>query len=356
MIVQKSEIHTGDLVIFCEIDSLLPDKPWFEFLKNGKGLRIKTMKMSGAISQGICFPLTLFENYGTLIKDIYDSVVGFKNGDTYVALSEGTDVTDVLGIVKWERHDASDEPYVPDRPPMKKYPKFLMRFKWFRNLIYKKGKHREAKGFPDFISKSDETRIQSATFYLDMGVKWLLSEKLDGCSSTFAMVRHKPKFRWQKAHYEYIVCSRNIRLWQKDNRCYWFVSDKYHIEDVLRKLIDKYDCDWIALQGECIAPNVQGNKYKVTEPDLYLFNFITSSDGRIGSLTGKMIMEEYGMKWVPIVASNVELPKTVDEMLALAHGQSAIGDTLREGLVCRTLDGKSSFKAVDPIFLMKYDE
>ena len=62
------------------------------------------------------------------------------------------------------------------------------------------------------------------------------------------------------------------------------------------------------------------------------------------------------VKWVPIVETNVDLPKTVDEMLALAHGQSMIGDTIREGLVCRTLDGKQSFKAVDPIFLMKYDE
>ena len=343
-------------MVFCEIDSLMPDKPWFEFLKNGKGLRIRTMKMANVISQGICFPLTLFENYGDMIYNEDGSVYGAKLNGKNTELTEGLDVTEELGIVKWERQDACDEPYVPDRPPTKKYPKLLMRFKWFRNWIYKTGKHREAKGFPDFVSKTDETRIQNAPFYLDMNTKWLLSEKVDGQSGTFAMVRHKPKWLWQRTRYEYIVCSRNLRLWQKDNKSYWAVSDKYHIEDTLRKLIDKYDCDWIALQGECIAPNVQGNKYKVTEPDLYLFNFITSDNGRIGSLTSKMIMEEYGMKWVPIVETNVDLPKTVDEMLALAHGQSMIGDTIREGLVCRTLDGKQSFKAVDPIFLMKYDE
>ena len=76
VIVQKSEIHAGDLVVFCEIDSLMPDKPWFEFLKNGKGLRIKTMKMSGVVSQGICFPLTLFENYGNLVYDDDGNLIG----------------------------------------------------------------------------------------------------------------------------------------------------------------------------------------------------------------------------------------------------------------------------------------
>ena len=60
------------------------------------------------------------------------------------------------------------------------------------------------------------------------------------------------------------------------------------------------------------------------------------------------------MKFVPIVDTDVVLPDTVDEVLALAHGQSRIGDTLREGLVFRSMDGQQSFKAVDPEFLIHY--
>jgi hypothetical protein len=33
-----------------------------------------------------------------------------------------------------------------------------------------------------------------------------------------------------------------------------------------------------------------------------------------------------------------------------------LGNTIREGLVIRSLDGKTSFKAVDPLFLIKYNE
>lgn len=99
---------------------------------------------------------------------------------------------------------------------------------------------------------------------------------------------------------------------------------------------------------------MQGNKYKVTEPDLYVFNLITPS-GRWGSQQAEIVMQEFGIPFVPIL--NVcTLPKTVEEMLYTAHGDSAIGDTIREGLVCRTPDGRQSFKAVDPLFLIKYNE
>lgn len=231
-----------------------------------------------------------------------------------------------------------------------------MRFKWFRNLVYKAGNHREAKGFPSFISKTDETRIQNAPFYLDMDKRWCLTEKIDGQSGSFAIVKHKKKLPFSKLNYEYIVCSRNLRLYNRDKSSYWHVSDRYNLKEVLLNLIKERGCEFVAIQGECVAPGVQGNKYKVTEPDLYAFNLIYSDTGREPSAHGKEILDKYGIKWVPIVEEEAELPKTVDEMLALAHGKSMIGDTIREGLVCRSLDGKQSFKAVDPLFLIKYDE
>ena len=43
-----------------------------------------------------------------------------------------------------------------------------------------------------------------------------------------------------------------------------------------------------------------------------------------------------------------------EKMLELAHGESALGNTLREGLVVRSQDGRKSFKAVDPEFLIYY--
>ena len=150
-----------------------------------------------------------------------------------------------------------------------------------------------------------------------------------------------------------MVCSRNLRLFNKDNSSYWSVSDRYDIEKVLRKLIGNFD--WIAIQGECIAPNVQGNKYKVKIPDLYVFNIITP-EGRMSSLDAKNICEANGLKFVPIIDTSYILPDKVDKVLEYAHGKSALGSTLREGIVFRSQDGKVSFKAVDPLFLIKYDE
>lgn len=173
------------------------------------------------------------------------------------------------------------------------------------------------------------------------------------CSGTFALVRRKSKIPFFGDKFEYIVCSRNCRLWNKDNSSYWRVSEKYNIEKTLRAMIGSYE--WIAIQGECIASNVQGNKYHVTEPDLFVFNLIYPT-GRLDSMTAKGICEKNGLQFVPIVDTDYVMPDTVEEVLEYAHGESKLYPTLREGIVFRSYDGKYSFKAVDPLFLIKYDE
>lgn len=328
VIVKKGEFRENELCVYVEIDSVLPDKPEFEFLRS-KDFRIRTMKMAGCISQGICFPVSIL-----------------PSGE----YAEGDDVTDVIGVKKWERQDATDAK--EEKPATKaKYPTWLMRWKWFRQLVYRCGDKRTSKGFPDFIAKTDETRIQNAPFYLNMDHPWVVTEKVDGQSGTFALVKRKGLF---KTKYEYIVCSRNLRLYKKDNSSYWAVSDKYRIQEKLRLYLETHDAKWVALQGECISPKVQGNKYKVDEPDLYIFNLIMDGN-RMGTLSAEKDVLEMNLKMVPILGV-VELPKTVPEMLDMAHGESALGNTIREGLVCRSLDGKQSFKAVDPLFLIKYNE
>lgn len=327
VIVRKDEFQVGDRCVYIEIDSVLPDKPEFEFLKP-RGFRIKTLKMGGVLSQGICFPLTILPK---------------KHKGDY-ELNE--DVTDVIGVTQYEATLDVD----PTPKSKRQYPKWLMRFGWFRKLVLPKPK---SKGFPTFISKTDEVRIQNIPSVLEDKQPWIATEKVDGQSGSFCLVRHKSKIPFLKDKLEYIVCSRNCRLWEKDNSSYWRVSDKYKIKDFLQSIIGTNA--WVAIQGECVAPNVQGNKYKVKEPDLYVFNLITPS-GRLGSLEAKRVCENGGLKFVPIVDTNYILPDTVSEVLSYANGQSIVGDTLREGIVFRSLDGKNSFKAVDPLFLLKYDE
>ena len=93
--------------------------------------------------------------------------------------------------------------------------------------------------------------------------------------------------------------------------------------------------------------------YKVTEPDLYVFNLIYPQ-GRVSSKEAEQIVEKYGLKFVPILEEAVSLKgMTVAEVLDYATGKSCLYDTLREGIVFRSTDGKQSFKAVSPEYLMK---
>lgn len=329
VIVNKDQIKVGDKVVYCEIDSVMPDKPEFEFLRSKK-FRIKTMKMAGVISQGICFPLSIL-----------------PSGEYQV----GDDVTEILGVKQYEETMDNDREVVNEfANKVRKYPQLLMRYDWFRKLVLPK---KQNKGFPSFISKTDETRIQNAPFYLQNKTPFVATEKVDGQSGTFALLRHKSKLPFIKDKFEYIVCSRNLRLWTKDNSSYWSISDMYNIESTLKRLIGNKE--FVAIQGECVASNVQGNKYKVNKPDLYVFNLIYP-DGRIDSETAKDIVNKEGLKFVPILDNNFIMPDSVKELLEFAHGESKLYPTLREGVVFRSKDGKQSFKAVDPLFLLKHDE
>ena len=56
VVVKKGQFEVGNKVVYCEVDSILPERPEFEFLKD-KHYRIRTVKLRGQVSQGICFPL-----------------------------------------------------------------------------------------------------------------------------------------------------------------------------------------------------------------------------------------------------------------------------------------------------------
>lgn len=335
MVSKADGFKAGSKCIFCEPDSVFPAIEQWAFLAKYK-YRIKTQKFKDSLgvavySQGLVLPLTALKGY---VKE-HDDL--FKVGD---------DVTKALGITQYEE--------TMDKEPQTKKPKyynFLMRFAIFRKLLLPKkvlGK------FPDFIKKTDEERIQNCPNILKTDTVWTATEKVDGQSGTFAVVRHRRLF---KDKYEFIVCSRNFRLNRPDNSSYWSVAKKYDIKNKLIELMNgDVKCDWVAIQGECIAPNVQKNKYKVKEADLYVFNLIYP-EGRVSSLLGKQVIEDLGMKWVPIVCANIRIDNmSVEDILEYATGESKLVKGLREGIVFRSGDGKLSFKAVSPEFLIKHGE
>lgn len=310
VVVKKNEFKEGDLCVYIEIDSICPEKPHFEFLRN-KNFKVKTIKLRGVISQGLILPIDI------LPKGHYNV---------------GDDVTTVLGITK---HDDSEITF-PNRP-VKKY-------KGWKKLYYKLfGKSKKKKSdFPSWVKKTDETRIQNMPHVLDTNDLFVITEKVDGCSATFTL-------RKKLFGYEYVVCSRN-RIADKDS-CYTEMSKKYDIENNLKDLFKKFGCEkHITIQGEIVGPKIQSNKYKLKENDLYVFNLLVDGE-LLDSRYAARRLEYRKFKFVPILGRS-QLPKTVDEMVKLADGKSKLEDVLREGLVIRKRD--TSFKVISNEFLLKH--
>ncbi len=114
--------------------------------------------------------------------------------------------------------------------------------------------------FPNWIVRTDEVRIENAIFHLQSTDKWVKTEKLDGCSCTYAVDKlHR------KNDFEFIVCSRNIPQSDKKENIYWELAEKYDIEHILKEFAETNCFDRVVLQGEGVGPLIQGNPYKLEE-------------------------------------------------------------------------------------------
>lgn len=350
VITKIGEFKEGDLCVYFEIDSKLPEKEWSEFMAK-KGYKVKTMKLGkfGVISQGLALPTNVF--------------------DTEVPTEEGIDVTDLLGVTYAVAEDnvrKKSDPNAKYKGMGARHPKlfqtkavrWLMRRQWGRDLMFSIfGKTRDNPlEFPRFIAKTDEERVENQPWRLNDGKTYIATEKLDGTSCTYALERKK------HGKFEFYVCSRNVRQRDEnqqtyhDHNIYWDLAFKYDIENHLKEFLKNVpECDWVCIQGEGVG-SVQKNPLKLKEDDLYAFNLIDSSVGRWNSYNGKELIEQWGMKWVPILGE-VDMPMTMEELKESATGKSAVNPkVLREGLVYRSLDGKDSFKNVSREYLLKHNE
>lgn len=350
VIAKIGEFHEGDLCVYFEIDSKLPEKEWSEFMRS-KHFKVKTMKLGkfNVISQGLALPVGVF--------------------DAEIPNEENVDVTELLGVTYSVEEDNARKKVDPDakyksmgaRHPnlfKKRWVRWLMKRKWGRRVMFFFfGKKKDnPRGFPTFVSKTDEERVENQPWRIGDGKTYLCTEKLDGTSCTYALERKGKK------KFEFYVCSRNVRQQDEKQECYhdhniyWDLAFKYNIEAVLHDILNlRPDLKWVCIQGEGVG-SVQGNPLKLAEDDLYVFNFKDSAVGRWGSNEAKILLEKYGLKWVPILGE-VQMPDTMEELKQLATGKSVVNpNVMREGLVYRSLDGSDSFKNVSREYLLKHNQ
>lgn len=335
VIVRKDEFNVGDLCVYVEIDSVMPEKPEFEFLRSKK-FKIKTMKMGNVYSQGICFSLNILPK------------------GNYV---EGQDVTDIIGVKKIEEYPEELDAQKEANSKNNKLRTFLFKHRstrWLAKLIYI-GTKKERCGFPTFISKTDEERIQNLPNMVNDKSPYCATEKIDGTSATYYVTRDGLFKKWG-LH----VCSRNLEVTNMDS-FYWKIADIFDIKNFLIKLATENKCKWACIQGEIIGPGIQGNKYKRSYYDFYGFNIVLPGEypqnpmynRRLPTKMASEIVRKSRINWVPILYNEIILPDTVDEILEMADGISVLENRQREGIVFRSIDGKKSFKAVSNKFLVE---
>ncbi len=324
VVVKKGEFKPGDLAVYFEIDSFLPVSTKFEFLRKScyremdgvPGFRLKTIKLRGALSQGLLMPSNI------ITKLEY--------------LHEGIDLTEYLGVLKYE-------PKIPSSISG------------------------EAKGnFPSWIPKTDEERIQN--FHSKNNSKidatvFYVTEKLEG--SSFSAYANRYENADERGGV-FGVCSRNLELHESDSSVYWQVAKDLRLEERMRRYMQNHpEVFNIALQGELVGPGVQKNIYGLPKKTVYFFGALINGrkldfnalrellDHGLDTIEGTRLEDQW-LDMVPLVHVPLTLTgKTTDEIIAMADGKSALNPNQdREGLVFRALDGSISFKAISNRYLL----
>ena len=355
VIINKADnLSVGDKCVYFEVDSKVnPLDERFAFLEK-RDYRIKTIKMCKVYSQGLLIPLSTFPELGDL--DI------------------NTDVTDALKVIYYEPADNQRKANAPD--PMAKYKSMaarhakLTRKKWFRWLMKRQwgrrllfvffGKKKDTpKGWPThfpYIHKTDEERCENLPQMLGYDKPLIVTEKLDGTSTTFILERKGKK------KFEFYVLSRNVRQRDEKQECYhdhniyWDMAFKYDVENKLRQYLEDHPyLTYVCIQGESVG-SVQGNPLKLDEDDFYAFNFIDSINGRWASdIASVEVKNKLGIKWVPILDFNFMMPTDMEEFKQMATAKSVVNPAvMREGIVLRDPTTDFSFKNVSREYLLKH--
>lgn len=312
VVVKKGECAVGDLACYVEIDSWVPHE-LAPFLSKGqepreyngvKGERLRTVKLRGQLSQGLLLPLEK-KMSGTLLPV------------TRRCVAEGDDVTEELGIQKWEA------PIPAQLAGLVRGP------------------------FPSAVPKTDQERVQNLTaeiaqYVLD-GDVWEITEKLDGSSCTYYLDLDN----------DFRVCSRNLDIKFDENNSFWKVAIQNNIADKMRA----FGLYGIALQGELCGEGIQKNRYGLKGQQFFLFDVYDVKQGCFMDPPARRnTATRLGICHVPVTVEEFVLEQTVEQLLQMAEARSELNGCEREGIVFKHIGGQLSFKAISNKFLLKGGE
>lgn len=315
-VVNKGQFKEMDPAVYFEIDSFLPVRPEFEFLRSssykntdimGEGFRLRTMKFRGQVSQGLLLPVSLFPEIPQ------DSEMG-------------TDVTEILGVRKWEIEERATTGGTV-----------------VGNLPYD-------------VPHTDETRVQAEPGLIQefSGLGYYISTKMDGSSHSISL--DQDGFHVTGHNYEY----------KDDGKSSFYELVKgIGLEEKVRKYCSDNNIDTLTIQGELCAPGIQQNRLRLTRPEWYVFTVRINGE-RAGLEKMRSICYDLSLEMVPIEEIGTDLPSKypdVESLLQRADGEYPRGGK-KEGIVIRplepvfsnTISASLSMKVVSNKYLLKNEK
>lgn len=291
VVVPKGMYSKNEPVVFFQADSFLPIEDRYSFLEKssyvndaflGPGYRIKVSKLKGVVTEGLVMSLEDFPELNDM------SVIG-------------ADITDVLGVRKWERPESMTD----------------------------LGTIKGAK--PSFVRTTDEIRLQEDTALLDelRGKPYYISTKIDGTSVSIACVNREIFATTRKMN---IVDDGKSRIWK-------YIHDKKVDENVLEYCIEN-SVDLI-VQGELAGPKIQNNRLRLNKDEWFVFN-VFSYDSKLRELKllgldeSMTVAAELGVRFVPLEDIGQNFNYSFEELKEKAGGLYSSGQE-KEGIVVRPM-------------------
>lgn len=353
VVVKKDEFKEGQMAVYFEIDSWIPTtiasfltKPGYDpKVYNGvPGERLKTIKLRKQLSQGLLLPLATFDEY-------------------FTTLEEGADVSELLNIQKWEA------------PEEKSSNNGAMASK--------------TRSFPYFIRKTDQERAQNFGHMIaqNLDTQMEVTVKKDGSSMTVFRVMpgseyyedakllvHGKESLWdrlknfvlrRKPQPVFGICSRNVLL-------PFFGQSNFHTAASVVVMALMNDADpfndntvgSIAVQGEVVAPDIQGNYEKVNGVEFHLFDIFNIDKQQYvlpearrdwafwNNIRHATVVDKGSLRYI-LQLGDEEDP--VAKLLTYASGEGDNQGVMREGVVFKAEDRDFSFKAISNEYLLHKD-
>ncbi|MDD3412568.1 MAG: RNA ligase (ATP) [Lachnospiraceae bacterium] len=331
-VVRKGVYKDGDLCVYIPIDSVLPEvlsNTLFEGTNIKPASRIKTIRLRGLYSQG-------------LICSIDDIRLYLGNHGKHPKYLEGTDLTALLGITKYEPPAPSFQSFSGSKTERNPNPNFK-KYKGFENF----------KNHVDLFNSEDEivatekihgTNFRAGWIPREMPTKWyaILLFKL--------MSLIKKDYKWQ-----WLVGSHNVQLSPAGSSLYANIARDYNLKEKLNKGEEIF--------GEIFGPTVQkGYHYGLTEGQFGFVAFDLIENGEWKEFNYQILrFREMGIDSPPILFKGKFKDINIDEIV-LGDSVMVPAQKIREGVVLRTVQEESTMlvkgnrkmlKCISPEYLLK---